>query len=85
MNEPTENDRDRLTEILKQHVSKLCEHFENVQIFASNLEQGGDYTCSFKSGAGNWHARLAQAREWVLSSDEQVKEKARKDFEEDNE
>jgi len=85
MNAPTDADRDRLAKIVTSHVAALSEHFENAQILCSNVEQGGGHSTSFVNGAGNWYARQHLAREWVMYHDEQVKEKARKDFAEDDE
>lgn len=81
MNSPNEQERQRLSEILDQHVGQLSENFENVEIFCSNFEQGGEGTVSFQRGTGNWHARLNHARDWILTHDEETKCKARDSYE----
>jgi len=82
MNEPNEETRKRLADLIKVHVAQLCEHFQNVQILCSNAEEGGDGTATFVSGSGNWCARIGHAREWIMYHDEMLKCKARGDAEE---
>lgn len=81
MNEPNDEEREKLLKIIKDHTSKLCEHFDNVQIFCNSVESGGDSTVSFQNGSGNWHSRLNHAREWVMYHDQKNKCKAIIDFE----
>jgi hypothetical protein len=77
---PTESERDRLQLLLQDTAAKLTEHFQVVQIFASNLEEGGDSTLSVNAGLGNWNARFGQVREWVVYEEEKKREEARKDM-----
>lgn len=83
MNEPNDEARDKLTEILKDSAARLSEHFENVQIFASNFEQGGEFTSTYQTGTGNWCARHGQVREWMVIQNERMRCRARKDDNED--
>lgn len=80
MSERNDPDREALYKIIEEHVARLSEHFDAVQIFTSSVEQGGENTVSFTSGAGNWHARHNQAREWVDYHDEKNRERARIDY-----
>lgn len=84
MNTPNEEAREKLSGIIRAHLNQLAEHFENVQIMASNLEEGGEFTSTYNLGVGNWHARQHQAREWLIYCDEKVKIKARRDDEEED-
>lgn len=49
----------------------LGEHFENVQIFASTMQDGseGGGTFHISKGTGNWFARYGQVRSWIIRSD----------------
>lgn len=69
--------------MLDRHVHQLAEHFDCVQIMVSSVTEGADGTRSLSRGCGNWHARLNQARTWVLYHDEKDKEQAREDFRKD--
>ena len=78
MNEPTNSERDRLWSIAQDAATRLSEHFEVMQIFASNLEQGADTTFSVEAGRGNWNARRGQVAEWLIEEDERARAKVRK-------
>lgn len=86
MNEPTEEAREKLDKLIAAHVAQLAEHFQNVTILCSNLEEDGELTYGFTDGVGNKHARLNQAREWVMYNDEKTRARAHRDaFKEDEE
>lgn len=70
MNEPNDEVRAQLMAIIEKHVNALGEHFENVQIFANNLEHGGKHTTHFQMGSGNWYARYGHAKAWVIQQEE---------------
>lgn len=76
MNEPNDDARERLSQIIQGHVNQLREHFDSVQILCSNLEEGGENTSSFTYGSGNWHSRQGLAKEWILYCDAKVLAKA---------
>jgi hypothetical protein len=69
-NKPDEKHSEAMRKLLQLHTEQLGEYFDNVQVFVSRVTDGGDYTESFTWGAGNWHARLGQIRQFVLNSDE---------------
>lgn len=60
--------------MLHDTCTRLSEHFDNVQIFASvnpaSIGEAAGDTSSYRSGVGNWWARLGQVRDFV---DEQLK------------
>jgi hypothetical protein len=59
-------------EMIERHARALGEHFDSVQIFATNHNaSGGGDTRSFTYGVGNFYARYGQVTEWMLRSDEQ--------------
>lgn len=78
MNQPNDTERERLVAIVQQHAAALAEHFENVQIFCSSVEEGGDTTLSTQIGSGNIHARVNHARSWVIRQDEEHREEGRR-------
>lgn len=77
--------REEREAILDNHVQQLGEHFDNVQIFVSTVADGGDFTVCVSRGAGNWHARVNQAREFVLCEEENIRENVKKWREENGE
>ena len=52
-------------EILDEAALKLGEHFDNVQIMVSWMDQGATLSCC--RGCGNWHARHGLARDFITS------------------
>lgn len=48
---------------IKDFAAKLHEHFDAVQILVSVSEEG--MTKSFYTGAGNWHARVGMAHDFI--------------------
>lgn len=77
MNEPNEDARERLEKILDTHLGQLAEHFDAVQIFATNHEVGGDTTLTIVKGGGNWNARRGMVTEWMTKHDEMARIHAR--------
>ena len=63
-------ERDERRKILELHASQLMEHFDAVQILASNYDSG--VTASQSSGRGNWYSRrgLAEAFLNVCSAED---------------
>lgn len=56
----------RQERILRSHLAQLCEHFDSVQIVATDYcPQTGTGVHSF--GEGNYYARLGATEEWVRS------------------
>lgn len=51
------------TDQIEAHVNALAEHFDTVQVFCTLV--GDDGTHSFRSGAGNFYARMGQVKHWV--------------------
>lgn len=53
----------------------LAEHFDAVEIFVSRHDLDGTRTIC--KGCGNWHARLGIVREWLINTEEQIREEGR--------
>lgn len=53
--------------LVKQHVAKLNEHFDSVQIFVTKMD-GAD-TVRINIGEGNWCARYGHVKLWVQWQD----------------
>lgn len=73
-----EEDRDRV----QDHVNKLLDHFDTVQIFVSRhmpAELDGTVTCN--RGGGHWNARYGQVREWLVYEEERIRLCARRNDE----
>lgn len=49
--------------IVKKAIDALSEHFGNVQIFCSTVEDGE--TFQVRNGHGNQFARLGQCQDWI--------------------
>lgn len=84
MSEPSiEADAD--VAMIKKHVQQLIEHgdFDTVHIFASRHQPGSkdSGTRVVQSGAGHWHARYGQIREWVVKEEEKMRIEERGDGE----
>jgi hypothetical protein len=54
---------EEVEKLLKSHVQRLSEHFENVQIFVARMHEGR--TQAFEEGSGNYWARKGQVADWV--------------------
>lgn len=54
---------EELTKIVEKAAADLGEHFEAVEILASNSD--GEGTKCIKRGGGNYYARIAMAQEFV--------------------
>lgn len=81
--EAKEDERRKLLELISAHVGQLAEHFDNVQIFCSKVEDGGDVSLTLHKGTGNWQARYGQVKEWIIYNEAQIAHKAARDFDED--
>lgn len=67
-------------ERLERAVRELSEHFDCVQIFTQKHEPiEMDGTSAYTCGSGNFYARQAQVREWVIQQDERAMVKVRND------
>lgn len=77
MNEREEAELEEGEKLLKECCAKLSEHWENVQIMVSRINEGGETFTQMTHGLGHWHARQNQAREWVLLGEEIMRVKAR--------
>lgn len=53
----------------------LGEHFDAVEILVSRHDADGTRTVA--KGCGNWHARLGVVREWLVNTEEQIREEGR--------
>lgn len=66
--------------IVQEHVDKLGEHFDTVQIYVTRYEshkEGG--TVNINLGTGNWFTRFGQVKEWAVRVDEDTRVNRRKD------
>lgn len=54
----------------------LAEHFDAVEILVTRRDGDGS-TRTIAKGCGNWHARLGVVREWLLNTEEQIREEGR--------
>jgi hypothetical protein len=52
-------------EQLNQHVYKLREFYDSVQIFVTKHESDSLGTLAVTSGAGHWNARVGQIGSWL--------------------
>jgi hypothetical protein len=68
---------EEIGKIVEDAAKALGEHFEAVQILASNSD--GEGSRCIKRGAGNFYARLAMAREMLQEDEARDWENATKD------
>jgi len=64
------------SELVLRTAKSLGEHFDAVVILVSRHD-AGDGTRTVMKGCGNWHARLGLAREYLLNTEEQIREEGR--------
>lgn len=73
MTDPTDQqDSERVLACAKA----LGEHYDAVEILVSRHD-GNNGTRTICKGAGNRHARLGLVREWLLNTEEQIREEGR--------
>ena len=65
INDDTDSETKSQQLILDRTVKELLEHFDSIQILATNHRGDKDITVSFSAGAGNWYARLGRVVEWL--------------------
>ena len=71
MNDDDQEARD--LKVMADHVARLEEHFDTVQIFCSRgSDDGGTITCQL--GGGNWFARYGQIRQWIVKQEEEFRQ-----------
>lgn len=63
---------------LERHALQLREHFDAVEIIAVRHLDDDSGTAMVTCGKGNWYARSAAVREWVLKTDERDREAVRR-------
>lgn len=56
--------KDEAEKLIQETVARISEHFDAVEIMATWQEQGLSHC--YKSGAGNWYARVGMAREFLM-------------------
>lgn len=61
---------ERLDGILSSHVAQLMEHFDSVSITITKHVVEDDRTLARSRGDGNWYARFASVKEWVVKQEE---------------
>ncbi len=54
---------DPLLAMLDKMLNQLSEHFDSIQIIATNHK--GDHTLTVQRGIGNWYSRLGAVTEWL--------------------
>lgn len=72
------NEEDSEQKLIEDHVNRLMEHFDTVQIFVSRQDTEENVTHSRDSGAGHWYARYGQVNEWIIVQDERARHNERK-------
>lgn len=77
----TREEKEHIVKIMDDCVSKLREHVDNVQILCNTVDDGN--TIAWKSGYGNWYARMAQVQELVRENDERDRFEVRRSEDED--
>lgn len=65
--------------LVAKAAKELGEQFDSVTILCSRHE-GSRGTRTIAKGAGNWHTQFGIVREWLLNHEEDIREAARKDF-----
>jgi hypothetical protein len=61
----------------------LSEHFDSVQIFVTRFDtsaesdDGEEGTISVARGTGNWFSRFGVVRDWIVKSEEKMREDVR--------
>jgi hypothetical protein len=73
------------SEMLRKHVQILSEHFDSIQIFATqHISDGPDdtHTKSYRFGSGDWFARYGHVKDWIIKVEDQTR---REDDTEDTE
>ena len=56
---------DEMLKIIEGYCSKLMEHFDSVQIFATKYEGEKEVTRNIANGKGNWFSRIGQITDWL--------------------
>lgn len=54
--------------LIKNHVARLREHFDTVQIFVTK-HAGQTGTINAQWGEGNWFARFGQVKDWMITQE----------------
>ncbi len=69
--------------IVQRHVDQLGEHFDTVQILVTRLDYDKDRGCTVNiaRGTGNWFARFAQAKTFVIREEERERIACRREEE----
>lgn len=65
-----DDEHDRLTAEARRHAVQLMEHFDSVQIICT--KHAPDGTATYRSGDGNWYARVASTEEFLRSARAQM-------------
>lgn len=66
-------------ELVREHLNKLGEHYDSVQIFCTRHEpatEGG--TITVQMGTGSWYARYGHVQEWLIKQNERARLNERK-------
>lgn len=76
--DPDKAKREKKMALLENQINILKNHFDSIQIFASNFnEDDEDNTSHFNTGYGNWFSRYGQVKEWVIKCEEEAKHEQR--------
>jgi hypothetical protein len=75
----TEGDKKNLDNLVKDHASKLAEHFDSVRIFVTRHNGGDEESAGYTFGIGNYYAQRGQIGEWVTQQEEIERQRMRGD------
>jgi len=78
-----EEQKDALeSEMVRKLIKDLGEHFDCVVVLCSRHD-GEDGTRTISQGSGNWHTRLGLVREFVINTEEGIRQEAIEQSKED--
>ena len=75
MNNDETEKKDSKVKLVEDHVARLSEHFDSVQIFVTKHDNAAyNGTRNINWGTGNWFARYGQVMEWLKRTENEIKE-----------
>ena len=68
-----EQERDDKMKLIEQTCSRLQEHFDSVQIFATKHDPTmSEGTINWHYGSGNWFTRWGQIKDWISRKESEM-------------
>lgn len=71
---------DKDIKVIENHVSMLMEHFDSVVIIVTKYDGAKRETESISRGGGNWHSRYGSVAEYLIKSDQHMKEGVKMEY-----